>query len=233
MATSLCRSSALRICALPIASPRTIQATRFHKIGTRWGRVSKAPDMKKPRFRGFSYSGGGIRTRDLRVMSTAREFGWNTWSALQSGFREIKLHGNRLASVGLVAPFVGPARLVILSGCQLPPRLQALRPAPRCKATVGATLDPRSDFDRPSLHWVFAFESTTRFGFRHKIAQSVPTSSSREPNLRCSLMAASGTDALSTARSRDATAIIGTRSSLGTKTGTGSTTRFSWPLVGP
>ncbi len=30
--------------------------------------------------RGFVHSGGGIRTRDLRVMSLIRWIGWTTWS---------------------------------------------------------------------------------------------------------------------------------------------------------
>lgn len=165
--------------------------------------------------------------KDGPIMSAALGSRWTTWDTVSSGFREIELRGDRPESVGLVAPFVAPDRLATSSGCQLLPRLLALRPAPRCRATDGATLDPRSDFDPPYSSWAFAFESTTRFGSRHKAGQSVRTSSSREPSLRCSLMAASGTDALSTAPSRAATANIGTRSSLGIKTGIGGTTRFS------
>jgi hypothetical protein len=59
-----------------------------------------------------SYSGVRIRTCDLRVMSLIRWIGWTTGSAVQSGFREIELLGDRLESVGLVAPFVAPLERV-------------------------------------------------------------------------------------------------------------------------
>jgi hypothetical protein len=59
---------------------------------------------------GFSsYSGGGIRTRDLRVMSPNQGSRWTTWGTVSSGFREIELRWDRLRSVGRVAPFVAPA----------------------------------------------------------------------------------------------------------------------------
>src|SRR3954447_16406395 len=56
-----------------------------------------------------SYSGGRIRTCDLRVMSPNLGSRWTTWSTASSGFREIKLRGDRLESVGLLAPFLAPA----------------------------------------------------------------------------------------------------------------------------
>ena len=54
------------------------------------------------------YSGGGIRTRDLRVMSSIGEIGWTTWGTVSSGFREIELRGDHLESVGHLAPFLAP-----------------------------------------------------------------------------------------------------------------------------
>ena len=36
----------------------------------------------------YGYSGGGIRTRDLRVMSLDRESCWATWGTVSSGFRK-------------------------------------------------------------------------------------------------------------------------------------------------
>jgi hypothetical protein len=33
---------------------------------------------------------------------------WTTWGTVSSGFREIELRGDRLESVGLLAPFLGP-----------------------------------------------------------------------------------------------------------------------------
>src|SRR6478672_4349760 len=56
-----------------------------------------------------SYSGGRIRTCDLRVMSPNQGFCWATWGTVSSGFCEIKIRGDRLGSVGHVAPFVAPA----------------------------------------------------------------------------------------------------------------------------
>src|SRR4051812_49182320 len=54
-------------------------------------------------------SGGRIRTCDLRVMSPNLGCGWTTWGTVSSGFRDIELRGDRLESVGRVAPFVAPA----------------------------------------------------------------------------------------------------------------------------
>ena len=39
----------------------------------------------------FSYSGGGIRTRDLRVMSPNQGIRWTMWDTVSSGFREIEI----------------------------------------------------------------------------------------------------------------------------------------------
>jgi hypothetical protein len=36
---------------------------------------------------------------------------WTTWDTISSGFREIELRGDRLESVGLVAPCVAPSEL--------------------------------------------------------------------------------------------------------------------------
>jgi len=64
---------------------------------------------KTLRFAGLSpHSGGRIRTCDLRVMSLISEICWTTWSTVSSGFRQIELRGDRLESVGHVAPFVAP-----------------------------------------------------------------------------------------------------------------------------
>jgi hypothetical protein len=51
------------------------------------------------------FSGGGIRTRDLRVMSPNLASHWTTWGTVSSGFREIEIGWNRLESVELLAPF--------------------------------------------------------------------------------------------------------------------------------
>gem|GEM_PF-6464187 len=50
-----------------------------------------------------AYSGGGIRTRDLRVIRMSREIRWTTWSPVSSGFLAIELRGDRLESVGAPA----------------------------------------------------------------------------------------------------------------------------------
>ena|ERR1051326_549285 len=70
--------------------------------------------------RHFLDSGGGIRTRDLRVMSFVRGVGWTTWNPVSSGIREIELRGVRLEYVGHVAPFVAPEANVCSSSADLP-----------------------------------------------------------------------------------------------------------------
>ncbi len=66
---------------------------------------------KNPAFAGLSsYSGGGIRTRDLRVMSPNQGSRWATWGTASSGCREIEIGWDRLESVGVLAPFLAPAR---------------------------------------------------------------------------------------------------------------------------
>jgi hypothetical protein len=50
-----------------------------------------------------------VRGSDLRVMSPNLGSRWTTWGTVSSGFREIELCGDRLGSVGHVAPFVAPA----------------------------------------------------------------------------------------------------------------------------
>jgi hypothetical protein len=51
---------------------------------------------------------GRIRICDLRVMRLILGIGWTTWGTILSGFREIDLRGDRLESVGLLAPFLAP-----------------------------------------------------------------------------------------------------------------------------
>src|SRR6476469_186280 len=42
-------------------------------------------------------------------MSPNLESRWTTWGTVSSGFREIELRGDRLESVGVLAPFLAPA----------------------------------------------------------------------------------------------------------------------------
>jgi hypothetical protein len=53
-------------------------------------------------------SGGGIRTRDLRVMSPIPRVCWTAWGSVSRGFCEIAVGWNRLESVAPVAPSVAP-----------------------------------------------------------------------------------------------------------------------------
>jgi hypothetical protein len=43
-------------------------------------------------------------------MSLISEICWTTWSTVSSGFRQIELRGDRLESVGHVAPFLAPGK---------------------------------------------------------------------------------------------------------------------------
>jgi hypothetical protein len=78
-----------------------------------------------------SYSGGGIRTRDLRVMSPNQGSRWTRWDEVSSGFREIEIGWDRLESVGHVAPFVAPATSEHVAGSMGP------QPAKRCGSSSG------------------------------------------------------------------------------------------------
>jgi hypothetical protein len=69
----------------------------------------RAQNDKSPAFAELlSYSGGRIRTCDLRVMSPNLKSRWTTWGTVSSGFRGIEIGLDRLESVGHVAPFVAP-----------------------------------------------------------------------------------------------------------------------------
>jgi hypothetical protein len=70
------------------------------------------PETKRPpggRSRNSSIAGAGFEPATFGVMSLSLEIGWTTWGTVSSGFREIELRGDRLESVGHVAPFVAPA----------------------------------------------------------------------------------------------------------------------------
>jgi hypothetical protein len=48
-------------------------------------------------------------------MSPNLESSWTTWGTVSSGIREIELRGDRLESVGHLAPFLAPAGLLAIS----------------------------------------------------------------------------------------------------------------------
>ncbi len=58
-------------------------------------------------------------------MRMVRKTRWATWSPVSSGFRKIELRGDRLESVGHLAPFLAPADLL---GLMLLPYEDAIRP---------------------------------------------------------------------------------------------------------
>ena len=45
-------------------------------------------------------------------MSPNLESRWATWGTVSSGFREIEIGWDRLGSVGLLVPFLAPARAI-------------------------------------------------------------------------------------------------------------------------
>jgi hypothetical protein len=70
---------------------------------------SSLRERESPRGRGLPglhqrYSGGGIRTRDLRVMSPCREFGGVRWSSSKPANSRIGSDRVGLGSAGYVAP---------------------------------------------------------------------------------------------------------------------------------
>jgi len=58
--------------------------------------------------RGSANAPDRIRTCDLRFRRLTPQTRWTTWSPVSSGFRRIELRGDRLESVGHVAPIVAP-----------------------------------------------------------------------------------------------------------------------------
>src|SRR3954454_24694408 len=75
---------------------------------------------------------------------------WTTWDTISSGFREIELRGDRLESVGLVAPCVAPSELELVIG-QSPPRvLSVTRPGinHRRRGRCGQPVSTRRDAGR-------------------------------------------------------------------------------------
>ena len=79
-------------------------------------------------------------------MSPNLESRWTTWGTVSSGFREIKLRGDRLESVGLLAPFLAPATVGL--GTAGRRRLDGSSYVP---AAIGFPFDPVSSHAPSSL----------------------------------------------------------------------------------
>jgi hypothetical protein len=76
--------------------------------------------------------------KDGPIMSLISQISWTTWSSVSSGLREIELRGDRLESVGHLAPFLAPGQFPsqALSGDDgdMPEFLSASRTPRFCKA---------------------------------------------------------------------------------------------------
>jgi hypothetical protein len=75
-------------------------------------------------------------------MSFVRDIRWTTWNPISSGFRTIELRGDRLESVGHVAPFVAPVLGLPASQNRLQLRHQEVQQRPFGRSSQPADPGP-------------------------------------------------------------------------------------------